>query len=180
MVRVAGFEPAATRFRTEYSTKLSYTLSKKRRSEVIEPLEQACHNTFLPLTVAPRRWVPCGGPCLKCYTAPLPFGPRKAVTVTPPENWCPRGDSNPYASRQRFLRPSWLPVTSPGQKLVVRRGFEPLRPKARDSKARMSPISITRRFLGAPGRNRTCGLRFRKPTLYPTELRKQNGTRHWT
>ena len=29
-------------------------------------------------------------------------------------------------------------------------------------------------FLGAPGRNRTYDLRFRKPLLYPTELRERD------
>ena len=28
-------------------------------------------------------------------------------------------------------------------------------------------------FIGAPGMNRTCDLRFRKPPLYPTELRER-------
>ena len=38
-------------------------------------------------------------------------------------------------------------------------------------------IPLSLRYLnGAPGRNRTCGLWLRRPTLYPTELRAQRAT----
>jgi hypothetical protein len=33
---------------------------------------------------------------------------------------------------------------------------------------------------GAPGRSRTCDPRFRKPMLYPAELRAQTKTFHFT
>ena len=35
-------------------------------------------------------------------------------------------------------------------------------------------VEVLRRVNGAPDRNRTCDLQFRKLTLYPTELQAQN------
>ncbi len=38
-----------------------------------------------------------------------------------------------------------------------------------------SDLGLSRGFLSAPDRIRTCDLRFRRPTLYPAELRAQTG-----
>src|SRR5690349_14861116 len=86
----------------------------------------------------------CGGPAMKSFEG------WKRQTAPSPSTWLlirrPRGFSVPHPQRRLCGITSWM--------------------------AWVTSISGSDRFgkSGAPNRTRTCGLRFRKPTLYPPEL----------